>query len=106
MPSSMSIPRKLSPSDRAEFSNGQPLVFEDGSVLSGGNFHGEPVAMALDYLGIGVAEIGNIAEQRVQKLMNPAMSDLPAFLVEGSGLNSGFMVPQIVCSALASENKA
>lgn len=83
-----------------------PLVFEDGDVLSGGNFHGEPIAMALDYLGIGVSEIGSIAEQRVQKLMNPAMSDLPAFLVEGSGLNSGFMVPQIVCSALASENKS
>jgi histidine ammonia-lyase len=82
-----------------------PLVFEDGAVLSGGNFHGQPLAMALDFLGIAVAELGSIAERRIEKLTNPAMSGLPAFLVKESGLNSGFMIPHVVAAALVSENK-
>jgi histidine ammonia-lyase len=82
-----------------------PLVFEDGSVISGGNFHGQPLAMAMDFLGIAVAELGSIAERRVEKITNPAMSGLPAFVVKESGLNSGFMIPHVVAAALVSENK-
>lgn len=82
-----------------------PLVFEDGSVISGGNFHGQPLAMALDFLGIAVAELGSISERRIEKLTNPAMSGLPAFVVKESGLNSGFMIPHVVAAALVSENK-
>lgn len=82
-----------------------PLVFEDGAVISGGNFHGQPLAMALDFLAIAVAEIGSIAERRIEKLTNPAMSGLPAFVVKDVGLNSGFMIPHVVAAALVSENK-
>lgn len=82
-----------------------PLVFEDGSVISGGNFHGQPLAMALDFLAIAVAEIGSISERRIEKLTNPAMSGLPAFVVNEGGLNSGFMIPHVVAAALVSENK-
>jgi histidine ammonia-lyase len=82
-----------------------PLVFEDGDVLSGGNFHGQPLAMAMDFLGIAVAELGSISERRIEKLTNPAMSGQPAFLVKESGLNSGFMIPHVVAAALVSENK-
>jgi histidine ammonia-lyase len=82
-----------------------PLVFEDGDVISGGNFHGEPLAMALDFLGIAMSEIGSISERRIEKLTNPAMSGLPAFLVKDGGLHSGFMIPHVVAASLVSENK-
>ena len=82
-----------------------PLVFEDGAVISGGNFHGQPLAMALDFLAIAVAELGSISERRIEKLTNPAMSGLPAFVVKESGLNSGFMIPHVVAASLVSENK-
>lgn len=82
-----------------------PLVFSDGAVLSGGNFHGQPVAQALDFLAIAVSELGSIAERRIEKLTNPNMSGLPAFLTKDGGLNSGFMIPHVVAAALASENK-
>jgi histidine ammonia-lyase len=83
-----------------------PLVFpEDGAVLSGGNFHGEPVALAADVLALGVAELGSISERRIEKLTNAAFSGLPPFLVEQAGLNSGFMIAQVTAAALVSENK-
>ena len=83
-----------------------PLVFfETGDVISGGNFHGEALALCMDYLAMGVSEIGNIAERRVEKMMNPHFSDLPAFLVKDSGLNSGMMIAHVTMAALASENK-
>lgn len=84
-----------------------PTVFaEDGELLSGGNFHGQPVSTALDYLAIGIAELGSISERRIEQLVNPKLSsDLPAFLIQGSGLNSGFMMAQVTAAALASENK-
>jgi histidine ammonia-lyase len=81
-----------------------PLVFED-AVLSGGNFHAEPVAFAADYLALSIAEIGALSERRTALLVDPHLSGLPAFLVKESGLNSGFMMVQIVAAALASENK-
>ena len=81
-----------------------PLVFEDG-VLSGGNFHAEPVAFAADYLALAIAETGSLSERRIALLVDPHLSGLPAFLVEESGLNSGFMMVQIVAAALASESK-
>ena len=84
-----------------------PLIFPDsGDVLSGGNFHAEPVAMAADILAIAVAEVGAISERRVALLIDPAMTDLPPFLVQNSGLNSGFMIAQVTAAALASENKS
>ncbi len=84
-----------------------PLVFaETGSVLSGGNFHAEPVAFAADHLALAIAELGSIAERRIALLMDPHLSGLPAFLVKESGLNSGFMIVQITAAALASENKS
>jgi histidine ammonia-lyase len=83
-----------------------PLVFvETGDVVSGGNFHGEALALTLDYLAMGLSEIGNIAERRVEKMMNPHFSDLPAFLTKDSGLNSGLMIAHVTMAALASENK-
>ena len=84
-----------------------PLVFpDDGSVCSGGNFHAEPVAFAADQLALAVAEIGSIAERRISILIDPKMSGLPAFLVENSGVNSGFMLAQVTAAALVAENKA
>lgn len=84
-----------------------PLVFaETGEVLSGGNFHGQPVALALDFLTIALAELANISQLRTERLTNPALSmGLPAFLVEKGGLNDGFMVAQYTAAALVSENK-
>jgi histidine ammonia-lyase len=84
-----------------------PLLFvETGDVLSGGNFHAEPVAFAADTLALAIAEIGSLAERRVAVLVDPKMSGLPAFLVENSGVNSGFMIAQVTAAALVSENKA
>ncbi|TNE35873.1 MAG: histidine ammonia-lyase, partial [Alphaproteobacteria bacterium] len=84
-----------------------PLIFsEDEDVLSGGNFHAEPVAMAADVLAIAAAEVGAITERRISLLIDPHLSELPAFLVKESGLNSGFMIAQVTAAALASENKS
>jgi len=84
-----------------------PLLFvEHETVLSGGNFHAEPVAFAADILALAIAEIGSLAERRIAVLVDPKMSGLPAFLVENSGLNSGFMIAQVTAAALVSENKA
>ncbi len=83
-----------------------PTVFpETEELISGGNFHGQPVAMALDYLAMGIAEIGAISERRIEQLVNPRLSHLPAFLVRSSGLNSGLMMAQVTAASLASENK-
>lgn len=84
-----------------------PMVFADDSVLlSGGNFHGEPVAMAADFLAIAAAELGGISERRIERLVNPTLSGLPAFLTEDGGLRSGFMMAHVTAAALASENKS
>jgi histidine ammonia-lyase len=83
-----------------------PLIFvEEGVVVSGGNFHGEALALVMDYLAMGVAEICNISERRIEKMMNPSFSDLPAFLTKNSGLNSGLMIAHVTAAALVSENK-
>jgi histidine ammonia-lyase len=83
-----------------------PLLFtEAGDVLSGGNFHAEPVAFAADTLALAIAEIGSLSERRIAVLVDPKMSGLPAFLVANSGLNSGFMIAQVTAAALVSENK-
>jgi histidine ammonia-lyase len=83
-----------------------PLVFVDeDQVLSGGNFHGQYLALAMDYLAIAVAELGSISEQRIEKLINPAISDLPAFLMKKSGINSGFMIVQVAAASIVNENK-
>jgi histidine ammonia-lyase len=83
-----------------------PLLFpSSGKILSGGNFHGQIVAIAMDVLSIAMAEIGNISEQRIEKLINPALSDLPAFLIKQGGLNSGFMIIQVAAASIVSENK-
>jgi histidine ammonia-lyase len=75
-------------------------------VLSGGNFHAEPVAFAADTLALALAEIGSLSERRTAVLVDPKMSGLPAFLVENSGVNSGFMIAQVTAAALVSENKS
>ena len=83
-----------------------PLVFADtGEVISGGNFHAEPVAFAADALALALCEIGSIAERRIAMLVDPALSRLPAFLTPRPGLNSGFMLAQVTAAALVSENK-
>ena len=77
-----------------------------GEVLSGGNFHGQPIAFALDYLAIALAALAGISERRIERMVNPALNEgLPPFLASGAGLNSGFMMPQVTAAALASENK-
>ncbi|CAH1672633.1 MULTISPECIES: histidine ammonia-lyase [unclassified Chelatococcus] len=83
-----------------------PLVFaEDGEVISGGNFHAEPVAFAADMIAMAICEIGSLSERRITLLTDPALSRLPAFLTPKPGLNSGFMIPQVTAAALVSENK-
>jgi histidine ammonia-lyase len=83
-----------------------PLVFVDtGEVVSGGNFHAEPVAFAADMIAMALCEIGSLAERRIAMLVDPALSGLPAFLTPKPGLNSGFMIPQVTAAALVSENK-
>ncbi|MFZ0614334.1 MAG: histidine ammonia-lyase [Desulfobacterales bacterium] len=87
-------------------STNNPLIFaEQEDFLLGGNFHGQPVGLALDFLGIAVAELANISERRIERLVNPQLSGLPAFLVKDGGLNSGFMIAQYTAAALVSENK-
>ncbi|MEZ5314347.1 MAG: aromatic amino acid lyase [Thermoanaerobaculia bacterium] len=91
-----------------------PLVFasapgegaaEESAALSGGNFHGEPMAFAADFLAIALAELGSISERRTEKLTNDVFSGLPPFLVRNAGLTSGFMIAQVTAAALVSENK-
>ncbi|NLG78684.1 MAG: histidine ammonia-lyase [Firmicutes bacterium] len=82
-----------------------PLVFEDGSVISGGNFHGQPVALAMDFLCMAVSELGSVSERRIERLLNPMLSELPAFLTRHGGVNSGFMIAHYTAAALVSENK-
>ncbi|MCT4544352.1 MAG: histidine ammonia-lyase [Vallitalea sp.] len=83
-----------------------PIIFpDDNEVISCGNFHGQPMALAFDFLGIALAELANSAERRVERLVNPSLSELPAFLTEHGGLNSGFMIAQYTAASLVSENK-
>src|SRR3989442_8130648 len=83
-----------------------PLVFPQGDeVVSGGNFHAEPVALAADALAVAIAEIGALAERRIALLIDPSLSGLPPFLVEHGGGNSGFMLAPVTAAPLASENK-
>lgn len=82
-----------------------PIVTEEGDVISGGNFHGQPMALSFDFLGIAVAELANVSERRLERLINYQLNDLPAFLVKNGGLNSGFMITQYAAAALVSENK-
>jgi histidine ammonia-lyase len=83
-----------------------PLIFPDGKEhLEGGNFHGEPVALALDFLAIALSEIANISERRIERLVNGALSGLPRFLTINGGLNSGMMIAQYTAASLVSENK-
>jgi histidine ammonia-lyase len=91
-----------------------PLVFVknpkekdgEGDIISGGNFHGEPLAFALDFLGIALSALAGISERRLERLVNPSLSEgLPPFLAPGAGLNSGFMMAQVTAAALVSENK-
>jgi histidine ammonia-lyase len=87
------------PADRRSATN-------DAVVLSGGNFHGEPVAFALDFLGIALSALAGISERRLERLVNPSLNEgLPPFLAPEAGLNSGFMMPQVTAAALVSENK-
>ncbi|MCD2513894.1 histidine ammonia-lyase [Comamonas endophytica] len=90
----------------ANAASDNPLVFDSGEVLSGGNFHAEPVAFAADILALAVAEIGAMSERRIALLLDTQLSGLPAFLVHDSGLHSGFMIAQVTAAALASENKS
>jgi histidine ammonia-lyase len=86
--------------------NDNPLLFpEENRVLSGGNFHGQPVAQAMDFMAMAVAELASIAERRIERLVNPALSGLPPFLVKEGGLNSGLMIAQYTAASLVSENK-
>jgi histidine ammonia-lyase len=86
-----------------------PLVFvgdRSGDIISGGNFHGQPLAMAADQVAVAIATLGGISERRVEQMTNPLTSMLPAFLTPEPGINSGFMIAQVTAAALTSENKA
>jgi histidine ammonia-lyase len=88
-------------------STDNPLVFDTGEVLSGGNFHGQPVAQALDFLGIALTTLQAIAERRIERLVNPDLSQgLPAFLTGDPGLSSGYMMVQITAASLVAESRA
>jgi histidine ammonia-lyase len=86
-----------------------PLVFaepdEGEAILSGGNFHGQPLAFALDFLAIAISELADISDRRVEQLIDPSLSGLPAFLIEGAGLHSGFMMAQVTSASLVNENR-
>ncbi|MFD1019818.1 histidine ammonia-lyase [Thalassobacillus hwangdonensis] len=82
-----------------------PLIFDEDTVISGGNFHGQPIAIAMDFLKIGVAELANISERRIERLVNPQLNDLPPFLSAKPGLQSGAMIMQYAAASLVSENK-
>lgn len=81
------------------------ILLEKDIAISGGNFHGQPMALAFDFLGIGLSEIANVSERRIERLVNPSLSGLPAFLTEDGGIHSGFMIAQYAAAALVSENK-
>ena len=83
-----------------------PIILEDGRAISGGNFHGQPLAMALDYVTVAAAELGNIADRRIYLSLNDSIEGLPKLLMRETGLNSGFMIPQYTTAALVSENKS
>lgn len=84
-----------------------PMIFaEQREIISGGNFHGEILALAMDFMTMALTELGNISERRIERLVNPQLSELPAFLVENVGLHSGFMLAQVTAASLASENKS
>ena len=86
--------------------NDNPLIFpEDGDHLEGGNFHGQPMALVMDFMGIALSELANVSERRIERLVNGSLSSLPRFLTEHGGLNSGFMIAQYTAAALVSENK-
>src|SRR5437867_41516 len=83
-----------------------PLVYADSAeVISGGNFHGQSLGLAFDFMSIALSVLANISERRIERLLNPEYGDLPAFLADNPGLNSGFMIAQVAAAALASENK-
>lgn len=85
---------------------GNPMIFSDtGEYLNGGNFHGQPVSISADFMAMALAELAGISERRTERLVNPMLSGLPAFLVEDGGLNSGFMIAQYTAASLVSENK-
>jgi histidine ammonia-lyase len=87
-------------------STDNPMVFaETGDLVSAGNFHGQPVAVALDHLAVAACSLATISERRLERLVNPMLSDLPAFLARDAGLNSGFMMAHVTAAALVSENK-
>lgn len=81
------------------------VVWDEDKVISAGNFHGQPLALAADYLGIALAELANISERRIEQMLNPSLSGLPAFLADKGGLHSGLMISQYTAAALVSENK-
>jgi len=83
-----------------------PVILEDGRTISGGSFHGQPLAMALDYVTVAAAELGNIADRRIYLSLNDSIEGLPKLLMRETGLNSGFMIPQYTTAALVSENKS
>lgn len=89
----------------ANAASDNPLVFDNGDVISGGNFHAEPVAFVADIIALAVSEIGAISERRLSLLLDPGLSGLPAFLISDSGVNSGFMIAQVTAAALAAENQ-
>jgi histidine ammonia-lyase len=92
--------------DEANGVSGNPLVFADqAEILSGGNFHGEPVYFEVYIIALALCETGAMAERRIAALVDPVLSGLPAFLTPSPGLNSGFMVPQVTAAALVSENR-
>jgi histidine ammonia-lyase len=82
-----------------------PIILDDGRVISGGNFHGQPVAYALDMLAMVAADLSSICERRINRLVNPALSGLPAFLVQDGGLQSGLLITQTAAAALVSESR-
>jgi histidine ammonia-lyase len=82
-----------------------PIITQEGEVISGGNFHGQPMALSFDFLAIAAAELANISERRLERLINYQLNDLPPFLVKNGGLNSGFMITQYAAASLVSENK-
>ncbi|ADK15206.1 MULTISPECIES: histidine ammonia-lyase [Clostridium] len=82
-----------------------PIIFDNADVISGGNFHGQPMALSFDFLGIAMSEVANISERRLERLVNYQLNDLPPFLAKNGGLNSGFMITQYAAAALVSENK-
>lgn len=94
------------PEDAEDATTPETTRADPGDILSGGNFHGQPIALAMDFLGIACAELADIGERRIERLVNPALSEgLPAFLTTSGGINSGFMIVQYAAAALVSENK-